>query len=63
MIQEEKLYSLKQTSFILGISKQTLRNWDNNSFFKAVRTSGKHRRYFGKQIKEKMKEMIECRKY
>lgn len=39
-----ELLTLEQTAQILGVSKWSLRNWDNNDKFKAVRV-GTHRRY------------------
>lgn len=56
-IQDEKLYSLEETSIILSLSKQTLRNLDNDKKFKAYRTEGKHRRYRGIDIRNKIEEM------
>ena len=41
----KKLLSLKETSEILCVSEQTLRNWDNSGKLKAVRTEGGQRRY------------------
>ncbi len=39
-----ELLTLEQTAQILGVSKWSLRNWDNNDKFKAIRV-GTHRRY------------------
>jgi DNA-binding transcriptional MerR regulator len=55
-IQADKLYSLEFTADTLCVSKQTLRNWDNNGSFKSNRTKGKHRRYLGKDILEKLQK-------
>ena len=41
----EKLFTLQETSEILGVSKITLRRWDNSGKFKALRTIGGARRY------------------
>jgi len=41
----EKLITLQQASEILGVSKITLRRWDNSGKFKALRTIGGARRY------------------
>ena len=41
----EKLITLQQASEILGVSKITLRRWDNSGKFKAFRTIGGARRY------------------
>ncbi len=40
-----KLLSLEETADLLGVSKQTLRNWDKNGKLKAERTKGGQRRY------------------
>lgn len=40
-----KLLSLEETADLLGVSKQTLRNWDKNGKLKADRTEGNQRRY------------------
>jgi excisionase family DNA binding protein len=39
-----ELLTLEQTAQILGVSKWSLRRWDNEGKFKAVRM-GSHRRY------------------
>lgn len=39
-----ELLTLEQTAQILGVSKWSLRKWDNDGKFKAVRV-GTHRRY------------------
>lgn len=39
-----ELLTLEQTAQILGVSKWSLRRWDNEGKFKAVRM-GTHRRY------------------
>lgn len=39
-----ELLTLEQTAQILGVSKWSLRKWDNEGKFKAVRV-GSHRRY------------------
>ena len=49
-IGEKRLYSLKKTAEVLGVSVQTLRNWDTSGKFKAIRTEGGHRRYASDQI-------------
>lgn len=40
-----KLLSLEEAADLLGVSKQTLRNWDKNGKLKAERTEGGQRRY------------------
>lgn len=39
-----ELLTLEQTAQVLGVSKWSLRKWDNEGKFKAVRV-GTHRRY------------------
>lgn len=39
-----ELLTLEQVSLILGVSKWSLRLWDNKGIFKAIRV-GSHRRY------------------
>ena len=41
----DKLINIKTASGILGVSKDTLRNWDSNGKLKSIRTEGNHRRY------------------
>ena len=41
----EKLITLQQASDLLGVSKITLRRWDNSGKFKALRTIRGARRY------------------
>lgn len=41
----EELLSLDETSQLLKVSKQTLRNWDKSGKLKAIRTDGNQRRY------------------
>lgn len=42
---EEKLYNIAEAAEMLGVSKNTLRNWDKSGVFKPVLTYGNHRRY------------------
>lgn len=42
---EEKLYNISETAAMLGVSKNTLRNWDKSGVFKSILTYGNHRRY------------------
>ena len=39
------LINIDEASKILGVSKDTLRNWDSSGKLKSIRTIGKHRRY------------------
>ena len=41
----DRLLTLKETSKLLNVSKQTLQRWDNRGKLIAVRTEGGHRRY------------------
>jgi excisionase family DNA binding protein len=41
----ELLYTPKQLSATLGVSKETLRQWSNNGKLRVVKTKGGHRRY------------------
>jgi len=49
------LINIEEASKILGVSKDTLRNWDNNGKLKSIRTVGKHRRYERNSILEMVK--------
>jgi putative resolvase len=40
----EKLLSLSEAAEVLGVTTQTLRNWDKAQKIKTVRTVGSHRR-------------------
>ena len=55
----EKLLTLEETSEILGVSKITLRRWDNSGKFKALRTIGGARRYSEDDINNFIKNMRE----
>lgn len=44
-MNEEKLVNMNVACEMLGVSKETLRNWDDSGKFKAIRTEGNHRRY------------------
>lgn len=57
-IEEDKIYSLKETALLLQVGMSTLRNWDNKGTFVAMRTDGSHRRYLGKNIMIKYQEML-----
>lgn len=56
-----KQMSVKEVAELLGVSIQTLHNWDQNGHLKASRTAGGHRRYtsedVGKLLKEKSYEV------
>lgn len=61
-IKENQLYHIRFTAKVLGVSVQTLRNWDNEEKFKSVRTVGKHRRYLGQEILNKLQKTCEGEK-
>lgn len=52
-----KLITLQEASDILGVSKITLRRWDNTGKFKALRTIGGARRYSEDDINNLLKKM------
>lgn len=52
-----ELLTLEQTTQILGVSKWSLRKWDNEAKFKAVRV-GTHRRYKKEDVIRAMNEGI-----
>ncbi len=41
----DKLLSISKTANILGVSYETLRNWDKDGKLKPIKTAGGHRRY------------------
>jgi len=43
--EQNFLISLSKASELLGVSKDTLRNWDASGKLKSIRTQGGHRRY------------------
>lgn len=45
MSVKEKLINIENAAEMLGVSKDTLRNWDKNGKLKSQRTEGNHRRY------------------
>lgn len=53
----EKLITLQQASDLLGVSKITLRRWDNSGKFKALRTIGGARRYSEDDINKLLDNM------
>lgn len=62
VIDENKIYKLKEAASVLCVSRSTLRAWDRENYFVAGRTRGLHRVYTGKQIKEMQVKMFEIRK-
>ena len=57
-VENNRVYSLYETSRILGVSASTLRCWDKSKYFVAGRTKGGHRRYTGQQINEIYEKMF-----
>lgn len=56
--EENKYYSVHQAAEFLGVSANTLRTWDREGHFKStMATQGKHRRYSGKDIKDRLEKM------
>ena len=53
---ETKIYSLKEFSEKIGISRSTLRRWDKKNVFKAYRTPSNYRFYTEEQVKEYWKK-------
>ena len=53
----KKLITLQQASEILGVSKITLRRWDNSGKFRAFRTIGGARRYSEDDINKLLDDM------
>jgi len=52
MNEDFNFVSIGKAAKMMGVSLETLRNWDRNGKFKPARTVGKHRRYSMKQIKK-----------
>lgn len=50
----EQLLTIKQVSEILGVSKETLRNWDKSNTLPSLKTAGGHRRWKKTDIDEYM---------
>lgn len=50
MKEKSKYMTLKKASEILGVTTQTLRNWDNQGKIKVIRTIGGHRRIDSEEI-------------
>lgn len=47
----EKIYSPKELAELLGVTTQTLKEWENEGKIEAIKTPGGHRRYIHKIIK------------
>lgn len=61
---KEMQLGIEQAAFLLGVSKQTLRNWEANGKLKPIaRTDGGHRRYTKSQIDALKKEQLGCSEF
>ena len=47
---KEKLINIEETAEMLGVTKDTLRNWDKSGKLISLRTEGNHRRYLLEDI-------------
>lgn len=61
-VSKERLLTIKQASILMGVSQQTLRNWETDGRFVPVsKTVNGHRRYSEAQVNEfKRREMQDC---
>lgn len=53
-----KLLTIQRTSEIIGVTKKTLRIWDNEGKLKSVKTVGGHRRYREEDVNNYVGEMV-----
>lgn len=53
---EKKYLSIGEAALQVGVSTQTLRDWQKKGYLHPVLTPGKHRRYYVDQIKKVMGE-------
>ncbi len=58
---KKELLNIRETAEMLGISTDTLRNWDNEGKLIAIRTAGNHRRYRLEDISKMLDSDKECR--
>jgi putative resolvase len=49
---KQEYITLKKASKILGVTTQTLRNWDNEGKLKVIRTMGGHRRIAMEEVEK-----------
>lgn len=49
-IKDDRFLSVEQVAVQLGVSNQTVRNWESQGKLIPTRTEGKHRRYSQKQV-------------
>ncbi len=52
----DRLIDICEAANLLGVSKETLRNWDRTGSLKALRTKGSHRRYRLSDIEKVQKD-------
>ena len=55
-MENNELISIEEAAKRLGMSKDTLRNWDSSGKLKSIRTPGNHRRYKTKDISNLLQE-------
>lgn len=54
------MYSIKKAAKILGVTPQTLRNWDKSGYLKPSKTEGGHRRYSEENLNPNLITTCEC---
>jgi len=54
----ERLLKIDEAAALLGVTTQTIRNWDNSGKLKAIRTDGGHRRFKEADINAIRKEQM-----
>lgn len=57
-VEGDSLLTIKQASILLGVSEQTLRNWESSGKLIPQRTDGGHRRYLESQINPLRKKQL-----
>ena len=58
LIEGNKLLTIEETAKLLGVSSQTLRNWEKAGKITPTKTEGGHRRYSEQNITELRKQMM-----
>lgn len=53
--EEESTLTVEQAAMMLGVSKQTIRNWEKEGRLQSSRTSGGHRRFLKSQVDDMRK--------
>lgn len=56
----DRLLKIDEAAALLGVTSQTLRNWDKSGKLKPARTDGGHRRYKEADINAIRKEQMHC---